>query len=358
MDVISQALAAKEILPRIEGGIVLYGAGSLGRFTLRAMRAAGLNPICFCDSSPSMWGEEIEGVAVLPLGMIRRDATFVVTIYTGGQTRKKLRQYGLNAVSFAQFYRAKLLGHKGVTMPYGALDYADNIRAQEPLIRMGYKVWADEKSRREYLAQVRYRVSVDDECLPFADDIHEMYFPPEHPFRESETFVDCGAFDGDTVNAFLSKWIDRVGNTQHRIVAIEPDPKNAEKVRRLKGVEVVEAAVGNVDGEVTFLANGNLGSAISPEGNMTVKMLKLDTILEKEVPTRLKLDIEGAEPLALQGAVKTLQTHRPMLAVCLYHQPEHLWEIPLYLKQVLPEYKLHLRRYCDDCWELVCYASA
>jgi len=45
------------------------------------------------------------------------------------------------------------------------------------------------------------------------------------------------------------------------------------------------------------------------------------------------MDIEGAEPDALRGASELLRKHLPVLAVCLYHRSEHLWQIPLYLHQ-------------------------
>jgi hypothetical protein len=45
-----------------------------------------------------------------------------------------------------------------------------------------------------------------------------------------------------------------------------------------------------------------------------------------------------------------------VLSVCLYHRPADLWEIPLFLRSLGDHYRLFLRRYAEDCWELVCYA--
>ncbi len=73
-------------------------------------------------------------------------------------------------------------------------------------------------------------------------------------------------------------------------------------------------------------------------------------------PTFVKMDIEGAELDALQGARETITRHAPVLAICLYHRPDHLWEVPLYLKGLRPDYRLYLRRYGEDCWEQVLYA--
>jgi hypothetical protein len=58
----------------------------------------------------------------------------------------------------------------------------------------------------------------------------------------------------------------------------------------------------------------------------------------------------------LRGARDVIKRHRPVLAVCLYHKQEHLWQIPLLLQSLTTDYRLFLRRYSDDCWELVGYA--
>jgi hypothetical protein len=68
------------------------------------------------------------------------------------------------------------------------------------------------------------------------------------------------------------------------------------------------------------------------------------------------MDIESAEPEALDGARELLRRHRPVLAVCTYHRSEHLWQIPNLIRSMVPEYHLFLRRYAEDCWEGVCYA--
>jgi FkbM family methyltransferase len=353
-DPIGAAMRSTQAAPSLRGPIVLYGAGQLGRWTAQAMRGAG--PFCFCDSNPKLWHTEIEGVPVLPIQDVPNDALFVVTIYTGAKVRKQLRDQGQRVVSFAEFYRASLLGQPAVAVPYGSIDSPEAIRAHESEIRDAYGLWADSWSKAEYLAQVRYRISLEEPTIPSLPPA-EMYFPPEQPFAERECFVDGGAFDGDTVKAFLQR---REGR-RDRIIAIEPDPANADKLcTSLHGqsYRVIHAAIGDKVGSMRFDATGTAGSRLSPDGKICVAVTTLDEALEHEKPTRIKLDIEGAEVRALEGARKILARDKPMLAVCLYHAPEHLWEVPRLLKSIVPDYDLYLRRYSDDCWETVCYAVA
>jgi len=68
------------------------------------------------------------------------------------------------------------------------------------------------------------------------------------------------------------------------------------------------------------------------------------------------MDIEGAELDALKGAENTIRESLPDLAICLYHSPSHLWEIPLFISS-LGDYKFHLRNYTSFISETVLYAS-
>ena len=68
------------------------------------------------------------------------------------------------------------------------------------------------------------------------------------------------------------------------------------------------------------------------------------------------MDIEGAELESLQGARKTIRRDRPKLAVCIYHKPEDMIEIPLYIKELVPEYKLYIRHHSNSGTETVLYA--
>ena len=63
----------------------------------------------------------------------------------------------------------------------------------------------------------------------------------------------------------------------------------------------------------------------------------------------IKLDVEGAEVEALKGAMKTMLRDRPQMAVSIYHKPEHLYEIPLYLRDSLDNYTYRLEHY-DYRW--------
>jgi hypothetical protein len=68
------------------------------------------------------------------------------------------------------------------------------------------------------------------------------------------------------------------------------------------------------------------------------------------------MDIEGSEPAALRGAARTIAGHAPVLSICVYHSQDHLWSIPLQIKAMHADYRMYLRPFVPESWDLVCYA--
>lgn len=72
--------------------------------------------------------------------------------------------------------------------------------------------------------------------------------------------------------------------------------------------------------------------------------------------TVVKLDVEGGELAALHGMSESLRRFRPRLAVAIYHEPEHFFEIPAYLMQLLADYRFYIRQYSCGRFETLLYA--
>jgi FkbM family methyltransferase len=343
------------------GRFVLFGAGTLGRWTLSNLRRAGIEPSAFADNNSSLWGREVEGLRILAAADAVRelgtDVPFIVTVYTGAKVRAQLREMGLRVFPFPIL----ALRFPEALLPHNAVDRPSKMVAHSAVIRQGLPIWADEISRREYVAQVRYRLTFGEDmppCVPAS----ETYFPEELVVPSTdEVFVDCGAFDGDSVREFLR----RRGERFNRIIALEPDPKNItrlyaslaeypESVRHR--VEAIPVAAGSKRGKARFDASGTVGSSVGTGGGIEVDIATLDETLEGRAPSYIKMDIEGSEPDAIGGATRILRNDAPVLAVCLYHRQEDLWQIPLQIRVANPDYRLFLRRYSDDCWEQVVYA--
>lgn len=171
-------------------------------------------------------------------------------------------------------------------------------------------------------------------------------------------YVDCGAFNGDSVEDFISF----VGGKYKRIFAIEPDTKNFQAMQKLieeknyKNVSLYECGVWDKKETLTFSDDGTVGSAISESGNITVKVDSIDNIVGDSSVSLIKMDVEGAELKALQGATNTLKRSRPALALSAYHKRADLITIPQFIKNVYQNCKFYLRKHDRiDLWDFDLY---
>jgi FkbM family methyltransferase len=245
--------------------------------------------------------------------------------------------------------------------PHGAVEFPHKIIAEEESVRAAFDLWRDDVSREEYLGQLRWRTTLDPATLPAHSPVEETYFPSDlFEFQPDDVFVDCGAFNGDSIRAFLQ----RVGDNFGAAVGLEPDPQNRKNFEAWRAtlpestarkVQVLPYASSAKAETLRFDSTGTAGSALGA-GEIEVEARPLDQVAAEFHPTFIKMDIEGAEPAAVTGATGIIQKQQPIMAVCLYHAQEHLWQIPLLIQRLNPEYKLFLRRYSDECWEIVCYA--
>ena len=345
--------------------IVLFGAGPVGRKALACLRRAGLEPKTLADNNPSLWNTLVDGVSVLPpedaVKRFGQDCAFVVTIYHGRAVREQLRRLGCPAVIP---FDCLFLKYSGSFLPHACLDLPDEIFLQSGLVEKAFDLWADEQSRVEYVAQLKYRTSLDSRWTQAHDPAEDTYFPRDLAnLSDDEIFVDCGAFDGDTLRTFLK----RCGGSFRQAIAIEADPANflglQKYLRSLppgiqEKVRAVNAAVGRIEQAVAFDATGTMGSrVVEGAGATQVPGDTLDRLLAGCARPYIKMDIEGAELDALDGAKQTLATGSARLAICAYHALDHLWRIPLTIDEVSCScYDLYLRRYSEDCWENVCHA--
>lgn len=350
-------------------GIVLFGAGGLGRRVLAGLVRAGQPPIAMADNNPRAYGTRIDGVPVLsPLDAAARfgaDATFVVTIWGANSphrfehSRAQLQALGVTRIaSFSPLMWAlaeELLPFYCQELPHHALEQADEIRA-------AFALWADDESRAEYLAQLRFRIHADFDGLSHPVK-HAQYFPDDlFGYGPTECFVDCGAYDGDTIKSLMSLH----GEAVARIIALEPDPVNLATLQSYAanlslpgGIEILPLAAAATRGRTWIETTGTASSALTgaaTEGATAIDCAPLDELLAGEAVTFIKMDIEGAEPEALEGARATIQRTRPVLAICVYHRQDHLWRLPLMMREMCEHYSFHLRPHNEEGWDLVCYA--
>jgi len=99
------------------------------------------------------------------------------------------------------------------------------------------------------------------------------------------------------------------------------------------------------------------GSFISNKGDNFISVTSLDETIYNFKPDYIKMDIEGSEKEALIGAKEIIKDFKPKLAISLYHKAEDLWEIPLLIKELNPDYEFKIRCHNHLCIETVLYCK-
>ncbi|MDA1080056.1 MAG: FkbM family methyltransferase [Gemmatimonadetes bacterium] len=341
--------------------VAVYGAGNAGRNVSRVLRESGVRVTHFIDVRSAALGE-LDGIPVLSpaeahdtalpvvIAVFNRDADprVIHAVLRGAGAQHVIDYVALHA----RF--ARELGDQYWLVAQPAL------RCHAEAIRKGLDEWHDASSREHYARLLAYRLTGDPSHLP--DPVGGVpYRPSDLPQPTGAAhFVDGGAFDGDTARA----WLD-AGITVERYWGFEPDPANFAALARWWTAfgaaapthSLVQAALGAEDGTVRFDSGAGEASRISGEGSgPTVALRALDSALARGTPTEIKLDIEGSEQEALEGARETIGLARPRLATCVYHRPEHLWSIPAWISGLGMGYTLHLRPHAHAGFDVVAYA--
>jgi FkbM family methyltransferase len=361
---------ATDPLRGVESGerrLVLYGAGTLGRAVLARLRRAGVEPAAFADDTPGKQGQTVDGVPVMTPQRAAREfggrLVFVVTILNPAlrflDAQERLER--LTAAPAVSFLNAAWK-YPAAFLPFYQFELPADVQEHAPEIRAAFALFADEESRRQLVAHLRFRLRLDYAALPA--NSRDDYFPegvlPRLP--DDAVFVDCGAFDGDTLRRFLSEQRGRFGAAY----AFEPDAENFAQLRayadslgaEARGrVHLFRTGVGARRARLRFNATGNMGASLSDEGVTEVEVLPVSEVVEaRGRAVYVKYDVEGAEWEALAGTEGLIRAARPTLAVSVYHRPDDLWQLPLRLRALDPGYRLHLRTQGEDGMDVICYA--
>jgi len=223
----------------------------------------------------------------------------------------------------------------------------------------------DEKSKDTYRSVIEYRRSRKRRCVnPHMQGWKGMYFDSEIivPSR-SEVFIDCGAFAGECALAFERCCVS-AGKPASLCVLFEPDPGNMALLQKnlpnfRQAPVVVPTGLWRQAGQCSFLFDYRTSSKIDIAGQGSIAVDSLDHALEQipglPPPTYIKMDIEGAEIDVLLGARKTIEAHRPRLAVAIYHSDEHMIKIPQLIHEMCPAYRFYVRHYSCIHVETVLY---
>lgn len=342
-----------------EDTIILWGGGIALYWYNKFFQKRGIQPSFIIDKNPNQQGKVLYGMKVVSpaevLGMQNWDkAKFVVTA-------PKYRDEIINEIR-QLFGNVKIYSFEAeiyYTFIPDVKQYREYLLENFDTLRDMYYEFSDEKSKDTLVAFVKGRISAEQEYFIQAM-VPNQYFPKDIiRLSADEVIVEAGSNDGRT----LKEMIDITNGKFKRIYCFEPDRICIEMLKKIitdskKPINLVRKGVGASKSEVRFKTDSIMGGSrvvTDEDYDYKIDIIPIDDAIDEKV-TMMKMDIEGLEFDALQGAERILREDMPKLAICVYHEKEDIIRIWQYLKSVQPKYKFYLRHHNWGATETVLYA--
>lgn len=338
--------------------LCLFGKGGFGQATADELLEANIPVSYFIDNNKNKIGtvyREIECVSLETIVEDIEDYFILITMANPGAIIKQLKDNGIKC--------------------YDAMSTPYKLKFDQTLLDMGsekiqkkintvYDVLEDEKSKQVLQNMVKSWYQEEYDGSLYGDIFEEnQYFSKDIVSLDNETvFVDCGAFIGDSLQSFLKN----VNETEFKkAILFEMNELVCQELRNniqawcaedvRNKIKIINKGVSNENADISYVLSTS-SSHIDGEGTQKGQIVRMDDELADERVTMIKMDIEGCEMDALRGCRNLIIKNKPTLAICVYHKLADMWEIPLFLKEILPEYKIYLRHYTHTQTETVCFA--
>ena len=359
--------------------VVLYGTGDGADKVLARLAETGVPVSGIFASDEFVRGQQFHGFTVQAYSelMVLQKKVIVLIAFASELPDVMERFYKLASVHETYAPHVPVFsGEETVTAAW--------IKKYERELQTVYERLADAVSRETFASVLNYKLSGKLSYLQACTTNRTEDLRTIFSFGREETYLDLGAYNGDTVQEFLQLTHGRY----KKIIALEPDPKNFKKLtdfvrqNELKHITCLQAGVWNDCGSLeltgkggrqsTFWEADRSGFATQPLSQtcsmkkkikkQQVTVVSVDAVLGNEHADYMKFDVEGVEKEALEGAAGHLVPDGngalPKLLVAAYHHDEDIFALPLLLWKLQPEYQIYLRKHpYVPAWEINIFAK-
>ena len=341
--------------PCIKTNIFLWGTGNTANLYqegIERLKQEGFDFVGYVDNNSSKWGEKL----------------FNKTIYSPNYLETLNDVYVFILSPQVKVIRAVGKQLSEMNIPYCTFDeYVLKTHKNEVL--ECYDLFEDEISRDTYAELVRCRICADYPADELVSKGQYFAFRDFGEYVSGEVFLDCGAFVGDTLEAYISS----KGGVFSKIIAFEPDERNFDaiqtRVNRIKKewnledekIEIVPYGISDTSNTKyvqRYDNNNGLGSKIISDKSdiaQECKVVSIDEFVDGKVGF-IKADIESYEYRLIIGAQNMIKSQSPKMAICIYHNVVDFYQIPLLLKEINPNYRFAVRHYTHVLSDTVLYA--
>jgi len=333
--------------------IVMYGMGNGADKILSVLDKYNVSVADFFASDGFVRGHSFHGKVVLSFDEIIEKYKDPIILLSFGSNLPEVLNRIYRLSEQYEFYApdVPVSGDNLFTSSF----YTDNMSGVES----ARALLADDLSKHIYDEVIRYKLSGRVEHLRSSyvscDDVFLKLLTPS----EYKTYVDLGAYNGDTIRQLIS-----YGADPDRIIAFEPDVRSFRKLKAYADnsgtpeiFELYNNAVWSENTCLSFNNEGNRNSGVSASGKQ-VQALALDKITNAANADYMKFDVEGSEQEALLGSAEIIRSKKPDLFVSLYHRSEDIFSLIHLVHSLCPEYKLFVRRFeYVPAWDLSLIAT-
>jgi FkbM family methyltransferase len=343
--------------------VCVFGIGAISYPIISAIRNFTDIKIDFlCDNDQAKWGkiyhDNLKCISPDDLQIFADDVAILITTQHYENIYEQLKKRGFNKIFVITEYR--LLNNE-------YFKNRENIEVIKQNTLKLIDILEDEESKEIMQVLINNWFNFDIRNIGYKNIFSKDQYFPTGVIRllEGEAFVDAGAYIGDT----LLEFIEKTHQNFDSIIAFELDKQNFKEMQKAvnkmepklkKKIKLYNCAVLDKEQEIRYEsgAHGSQSSCVNVKNSASKigKTVRLSDILKNHKVTFIKMDIEGSELKALYGGEEIIKKQKPKLAISVYHKLEHIWEIPLYLKLIVPEYKIFLRHHSPLEYETVCYA--
>jgi FkbM family methyltransferase len=331
--------------------VVLFGFGGMLPNIYDNLNQIGLDIKYICDNNPKKHGVRFKDSTVVSFEQLKKiynKCNILISVCTPKFVDEIYKQIE-NDKQYTDIYFFEMFYPFGKDIHSLVIKHFDEIQKV-------YELLNDELSKRVFLNKINYIISKDAKYLSQIESPDEYFQQDILELSKDDVFVDMGAFHGeDTI-----RLIKLVGGLKYAY-CFEPDKINFQVLEKsilpYPNVKSYNNAVWKENITLTFTEAGTMGSEVNKRGTVQVEGVAIDTILDGKEITFLKMDVEGAEIEALNGATKIIAKQQPKLAICVYHKITDHWEIPLLIKSLNPNYRIFMRHHDRTGIETVCYAT-
>jgi len=265
------------------------------------------------------------------------------------EVKNRLDDMGFLNFSYLAFFKYSKLK---LAIPPFIIDFKNDFINNKSKYERIYNLLEDKKSKEIFEKIINFKISFDYNFMKgFTNNFDNQYFDKKIvPNIKNIVFLDGGGYVGDTTPNIIKNYPDF-----KKIYLIEPNELHINIAKRdfgnIKNIEFTNCGLGSKKSE-------NKTQQIEQNNcNHNFQAINIDTIdnILKEKVDFIKLDIEGAEQDAIDGAKNSIKKYKPILAICIYHKAEDWYKIPQKVLEINKNYKIYIRHYMEGIYETVMY---